>query len=46
MSKEELLIALLKLNQMITELRRSKDDNAEIEETIKMNREIILKNRN
>ena len=33
MSKEELLISLLKTEQSIAELRRSKDNNAEIEET-------------
>ena len=33
MSKEELLIALLESKQSIAELRRSKDNNAEIEET-------------
>ena len=32
MSREELLIALLKSKQSIAELRRSKDNNAEIEE--------------
>ena len=36
MWKEGLLIALLKSNQSITELRRSKDNNAEIEETSKI----------
>ena len=33
MSREELLISLLKTEQNIVELRRSKDNNAEIEET-------------
>ena len=33
MWREELLIALLKSNQSIAELRRSKYNNAEIEET-------------
>ena len=36
MSKEELLISLLKSNQSIAELRRSNDNNAEIEETKKI----------
>ena len=35
MSREELLISLLKSDQSIAELRRSKDNNAEIEETKK-----------
>ena len=35
MSREELLIALLKSKQSHAELRRSKDNNAEIEETKK-----------
>ena len=35
MSREELLISLLKSKQSIAELRRSKDNNAEIEETKK-----------
>ena len=35
MSREELLIALLKSKQSNAELRRSKDNNAEIEETKK-----------
>ena len=35
MSKEDLLIALLKSNQSHTELRKSKNDNTEIEETKK-----------
>ena len=33
MSKEDLLIALLKSNQTHTELRKSKDNNTEIGET-------------
>ena len=33
MSREELLISLLKSKESIAELRRSKDNNAEIEET-------------
>ena len=33
MSKEDLLISLLKTEQSIAELRRSKENNAEIEET-------------
>ena len=36
MPKEELLIVLLKSNQIITKLCRSKNNNAEIEETKKM----------
>ena len=36
MLKEELLIALLKLKQSNVELRRSKDNKAEIEETKKI----------
>ena len=36
MSREELLIALLKSKQSIAELCRSKDNNAEIEETKKI----------
>ena len=35
MSKEDLLIALLKCNQSHTELRKSKDNNTEIGETKK-----------
>ena len=35
MSKEELLIALLKSKQSLTELRKSKSNNAKIEETKK-----------
>ena len=35
MSKEDLLIALLKSNQSYAELHRSKDNNTEIEETKK-----------
>ena len=40
MSKEEVLIALLKSKQRIAELRRSKDNNAEIEETKKIFNEL------
>ena len=36
MSREELLIALLKSKQSIAELCRSKDNNVEIEETKKI----------
>ena len=36
MSREDLLIALLKSNQSHAELRRSKDNNAEIKETEKI----------
>ena len=43
MSRGELLIALLKSKQSIAELRRSKDNNVEIEETKKFFNE--LKNR-
>ena len=39
-SREELLISLLKSNQSIAELRRSKDNNAEIEETKKIFNEL------
>ena len=35
MSRKELLIALFKSKQSHAELRKSKDDNAEIEETKK-----------
>ena len=38
--KEGLLIALLKSGQSIAELRRSKDNNAEIEETKKIFNEL------
>ena len=37
MSREDLLIALLKSNQSHAELRRSEDNNAEIKETEKIN---------
>ena len=40
MSREELLIALLKSKQSHAELRRSKDNNAEIEETKKIFNEL------
>ena len=40
MSKEDLLIALLKSNQSHTELRRSEDNNAEIGETKKIFNEL------
>ena len=40
MSREEWLIALLKSKQSIAELRRSKDNNAEIEETKKIFNEV------
>ena len=40
MSREELLISLSKSNQSIAELRRSKDNNAEIEETKKIFNEL------
>ena len=40
MSREELLISLLKSKQSIAELRRSKDNNAEIEETKKIFNEL------
>ena len=40
MSREELLIALLKSNQSHAELLRSKDNNAEIEETKKFFNEL------
>ena len=40
MSREELLIALLKSKQSHAELRRSKDNNAEIEETKKFFNEL------
>ena len=40
MSKEELLIALLKSGQSIDELRKSKDNNAGIEETKKIFNEL------
>ena len=40
MSREELLTALLKSKQSHTELRRSKDNNAEIEETKKIFNEL------
>ena len=40
MSKEELLIALLKSNKSHTELRKSEDDNTEIEETKKILNEL------
>ena len=36
MSKEELLIALFKLNQSLAELQKNKSNNAEIEETRKL----------
>ena len=39
-SKEDLLIALLKSNQSHTELRRSEDNNTEIEETKKIFNEL------
>ena len=35
MSRENLLVALLKLKQSYAELRRSKDSNTEIEDTKK-----------
>ena len=41
MSKEELVIALLKLERSITELCKIKDNNAEIEETRKIFNEHI-----
>ena len=40
MSKEELLIALLKSKKSHSELRRSKDNKAEIEETKKFLNEL------
>ena len=40
MSKEDLLIALLKSNQSHTELRRSEDNNEEIQETKKIFNEL------
>ena len=40
MSKEDLLIALLKSNQSHAELRRSEDNNMEIEETKKLFKEL------
>ena len=40
MSTEKLLISLLKSKQSIAELRRSKDNNAEIEETKKLFNEL------
>ena len=40
MSKEELLIALLKSKQSLTELRKSKSNNAKIEETKKIFNEL------
>ena len=40
MSKEDLLIALLKSNKSHTELRRSKDNNEEIQETKKVFNEL------
>ena len=40
MSREELLISLLKSKQSIAELRKSKDNNAEIEETKKFFNEL------
>ena len=40
MSREHLLIALLKLNQSHAELRRSEDNNAEIKETKKVFNEL------
>ena len=40
MSKEDLLIALLKSNQSHTELRKSKDNNTEIEKTKKIFNEL------
>ena len=43
MSKEELLIALLKSNQSLAELQKSNSNNAKIEETRKLFNE--LKNR-
>ena len=43
MSKEELLIALLKSNQSLAELQKSNSKNAKIEETRKLFNE--LKNR-
>ena len=43
MSKEELLIALLKSNQSLAELQKSNSNNAKIEETRKLLNE--LKNR-
>ena len=43
MSKEELLIALLKSNQSLAELQKSKSYNVEIEENRKLFNE--LKNR-
>ena len=44
MSKEDLIIALLKSNQSHTELRKSEDNNMEIQETKKSltNIEIIF----
>ena len=40
MSKEGLLIALLKLKQSLTELRKSKSNSAKIEETKKIFHEL------
>ena len=40
MSREELLISLLKSKQSIAELRRSKDNNGEIQETKKFFNEL------
>ena len=40
MSREELLISLLKSKESIAELRRSKDNNGEIEETKKIFNEL------
>ena len=40
MSREDLLIALLKSKQSIAELRNNKDNNAEIEETKKIFNEL------
>ena len=40
MSREEFLIALLKSKQSIAELRKSKDNNAEIEQTNKIFNEL------
>ena len=40
MSREDLLIAFLKSKQSIAELRKSKDNNAEIEETKKIFNEL------
>ena len=48
MSKEDLIIALLKSNQRHTEIRKSEDDNMEIEETKKSltSLEIIFQEKN